>query len=151
MKRRGLAVALLLSRIEERRALAKLGAARARSAALQDRLGELDALRADARAGMALDSGTAVGADVLQQHSARFAGAELLARDVGANLVGARRDEELARAALAQRRLRARGVASALARRAARARQIERRREARRVDESVREARSRAEAGDALA
>jgi len=151
MKRDGLETALRLARIEQRRALARLGAARARAAALEQRLAELDALRTGARAGMALRPGEAVTAQVLQQHSARFAGAELLARGVNAQLGSARGEENAARAQLAQRRLRARGLTHALERRGARARLHARRRESQRVDESVRATRAREEAGDALA
>jgi hypothetical protein len=100
---------------------------------------------------MALQPGQAVTAQLLQQHSARFAGAELLARGVSAQLGSARGEENAARAQLAQRRIRTRGLTHALERRAARARLHARRRESQRVDESVRAARAREEAGDALA
>lgn len=151
MKRGGLEIALRLARIEERRALAKLAAARARTAALEDRLAELDGLRARARAGMVLPPGTAVTADVLQRHSASNAFAELIARGVSAALGGSRAEENAARAGFAQRRLRVRGVSHALERRAARARLDARRREARQVDEAVRSVLAREGAGDALA
>jgi flagellar export protein FliJ len=151
MSRSGLAVALRLARIDQRRALALLGAARARSAALEDQLAALDALRARARAGMALGAGQSVAAEVLQQHCMQLAGAELLARSASARLTSARSAEESARAALAQRRLRVRVVANALERRGRRARLHARRREAQRIDEAVRALRARAEAGDALA
>ena len=99
---------------------------------------------------MTLRTGEAVGADVLQQHSSRFAGAELLARGVTASLGGARREENAARGVLAQRRLRARGVENALERRGKRERLHAHRREAQRVDEAVRATRA-LEDGDALA
>jgi flagellar export protein FliJ len=150
VRRGGLEIALRLARIEERKALSRLGAARANTAALEGRLAQLDELRAGARAGMALRSGDAVSAEILQQHSSRFAGAELLARGVSAKLGAARREENAARGVLAQRRLRVRGVANALERRGARERLHARRREAQRVDEAVRRVQAR-EDGDALA
>jgi flagellar export protein FliJ len=148
MSRKGLAVALRLARIEERRALALLGSARARSAALEDQLDALAAMRARARAGMALGAGESVAAEVLQQHCMQLAGAELLARSATAQLTAARSAEESARGALAQRRLRVRAVSNAIERRGRRERLHARRREAQRVDESVRALRARAEAGD---
>jgi flagellar export protein FliJ len=151
MKRAGLSVVLRLSRMEERRALQQLGAARMRSAALEDRLARLASERADALASMALAPGSTLAAATLQQHCARLEGARRQAARVGDELARARGAEESARGALAARRLRVRVVSNAIERRAARARLVARRREAQRIDEAVRSARSLVEAGDAQA
>lgn len=151
MKREGLGVVLRLARIEERRALAQLGAARTRSAALEQRLASLAADRADALAALALPPGKELAAGILQQHCARLEGARQQASLVGQNLAAAREAEESARSALAARKLRVRVVSRALERRAQRARLVARRHESQRVDEAVVAARSRSEVGDALA
>jgi flagellar export protein FliJ len=143
MMRRGLQVALRLAHIEARRALQELGAARSRSAALEERLAQLEAERAGARARLALGGagGRASAAD-LQQHCAQLAGVKSVARAVMAQLAAARTDEESARRVLTERRLRVRVVSGAIARRDARERVHARRREARRVDEAVRASRA---------
>lgn len=151
MKRDGLAVVLRLARIEERRALQRLGAARARSAALEDRLRALAATRAGALAALAIAPGTTLAAEVLQQHCARLEGAQLASVSAGRDLSSARVAEESARGELVERKLRVRIVSKATLRRAARARLLKRRSEAQRLDEAVVAARSRSEAGDALA
>ncbi len=151
MSRTGLSVALRLARIDERRALSQLGAARARTVALEDRLAVLDTLRAEARNGMAPGTGSLIAAEVLQQHGARLASAQLLIHGVNAKLGEARGAEEATRAALAQRRLRVRVVSNALSRREARERLHARRRESQRIDEAARASRAQTEAGDALA
>jgi flagellar export protein FliJ len=151
MRRKGLPVVLRLAQIEERRALQRLGAARARSAELEARLAELEAQGSQARAAMALGAGQSAAAELLRQHAARLAGATWLARGVTENLVGARAAESSLRDAFARRRLRVRVVAKAIERRAARARRVALRRESQRIDEAVRGARARQEADDALA
>jgi flagellar export protein FliJ len=151
MKREGLSVVLRLARLEERRALHQLGAARVRSAALEDRLARLAADGAEALESMALAPGSALPAGILQQHCARLEGSRHQAARVGSELRTAHDAEESARAALAGRRLRVRVVSNAIERRAARARLSARRGEARRIDEAVRGVRSQGEAGDAPA
>jgi len=151
MSRKGLSVVLRLAQIEQRRALHRLGTARARSADLETQLAELGERSARARAAMALGSGQSASAELLQQHAARLGGAMWLARGVSERLSGARAEESALRDALAQRRLRVKIVSKAIDRRRARARLAARRRESQRIDEAVRAVRECREGDDALA
>ena len=131
-------IPLRLARFAERRALAGLGRARQRTAALERARQDLERALDDARfaVGRALDS--AVSAEELHAHGHHTRALRQRSQDVSTELAEARGQEEEARRALIDERVRVRALESALQRRARRQRRRARRRETSALDEAVR-------------
>lgn len=139
MKRRSsLPVLIRLARLEESRTLQTLGEARSATDRAKHSLTTLERQLAAARVAALLPAGHRLSAETLISGARCTVGLEHTSRTVSAELTRTRAQEEEARRALVQAKLRLRTLRSATARREKREGLERRRREVRRMDEATR-------------
>ena len=143
MKRRSrLSVLIRLARLNENRALHRLGEARSLAESTRSSLQSLEGQIDSTWAGSVLARAGQLDAGGLASNDQRTRGLGLQADALKETLTSAREAEENARAAVVDAKLRLRTLRSAAAKREAQERQLQRRAEIRRMDESRRGMRS---------